>query len=307
MILILSDLFDLSTNSVIEWLNFYKKKYFRINAQDNLDIDFIGTDVILKTATSSVKLSEINSFWYRRGYLNYKGDSTNISQFDNLQEIEINNVLQFIYYKLNKSKHLNSIHNADVNKLIVNDIARELNISTPIDFIFSNFDSLKDKIQNESTQNITKVISGRCTQEFNDFIIFNYTKEIDVNSIKTKTFFPSLIQNKIEKKYELRVFYLDGQFYSMAIFSQKDTQTNIDFRNYNDTKPNRSVPFKLPNEIEVKLDLLMKKLGLNSGSIDMIVTPKNEFVFLEVNPVGQFGMISFPCNYNLEKLISNFL
>jgi D-alanine-D-alanine ligase-like ATP-grasp enzyme len=51
----------------------------------------------------------------------------------------------------------------------------------------------------------------------------------------------------------------------------------------------------------------MNKLDLNCGSIDMIVTPKNEYVFLEVNPVGQFGMVSYPCNYNLEKKIAEYL
>ena len=30
-------------------------------------------------------------------------------------------------------------------------------------------------------------------------------------------------------------------------------------------------------------------------------------VFLEVNPVGQFGMVSLPCNYQLEKRIAQYL
>jgi len=46
---------------------------------------------------------------------------------------------------------------------------------------------------------------------------------------------------------------------------------------------------------------------LNSGSIDILVTPNNEYVFLEVNPVGQFGMVSQPCNYYLEKRIAERL
>ncbi len=51
----------------------------------------------------------------------------------------------------------------------------------------------------------------------------------------------------------------------------------------------------------------MDKLDLNCGSIDMIVNTKNEFIFLEVNPVGQFGMVSEPCNYFLEKKVAEFL
>jgi glutathione synthase/RimK-type ligase-like ATP-grasp enzyme len=120
-------------------------------------------------------------------------------------------------------------------------------------------------------------------------------------------FFPSLLQINIPKRYELRIFYLAGKFYSMAIFSQQDTQTQLDFRNYNREKPNRNVPYQLPKEIENKLDLFMKAMDLDTGSIDMIVTPELEYVFLEVNPVGQYDMVSVPCNYFLHEKIAKYL
>ena len=51
----------------------------------------------------------------------------------------------------------------------------------------------------------------------------------------------------------------------------------------------------------------MNLIGLNTGSIDMILTPEGDYYFLEVNPVGQFGMISHPCNFYLEEKVANFL
>ena len=51
----------------------------------------------------------------------------------------------------------------------------------------------------------------------------------------------------------------------------------------------------------------MKHLGLNTGSIDMIVTPEREYVFLEVNPAGNIEMVSKNCNYPIEQEIANFL
>jgi ATP-GRASP peptide maturase of grasp-with-spasm system len=253
-------------------------------------------------------LSDINSFWYRRGYLNLTNRyTTKNSEFSYLQSIEINKLLEFIYYQLNKLRHLNSFKSSIVNKLIVNDLARSLKITTPNDFIFSTKSSLSAVISSPNDQFITKVISGHCVQEFNSGTIYNYTNLVDINNLDSTSFFPSLVQNYVPKKYELRIFFLDNKFYTMAIFSQKDNQTNVDFRNYNDEKPNRTVPYKLPKEIENSLHLLMNKLDLNCGSIDMIVTPKNEYVFLEVNPVGQFGMVSYPCNYNLEKKIAEYL
>lgn len=142
----------------------------------------------------------------------------------------------------------------------------------------------------------------------NDFYC-NYTETVSDEFIDTLNddFFPSLIQQQLDKAYELRIFYLHGNYYSMAIFSQSDQQTCVDFRKYNDKKPNRTVPFCLPSCIEEKIKCFMMTMNLNSGSIDMIVTKKNDYVFLEVNPVGQFGMVSGPCNYRLEKEIATYL
>ena len=51
----------------------------------------------------------------------------------------------------------------------------------------------------------------------------------------------------------------------------------------------------------------MKKSNLDTGSIDIVVTKKEEYVFLEVNPVGQFGWVSSNCNYYLEEKVANYL
>jgi len=93
----------------------------------------------------------------------------------------------------------------------------------------------------------------------------------------------------------------------MAIFSQNNPKTSIDFRHYDRELPNRSIPFKLPVDIKDKLIMLVKILNVNSGSIDLVVTQEGKYIFLEVNPIGQFGMVSLPCNYYLEKKIANFL
>jgi len=90
----------------------------------------------------------------------------------------------------------------------------------------------------------------------------------------------------------------------MAIFSQGDSQTELDFRRYNYDKPNRVTPFRLPVELELKLKKLADHFELKTGSFDLIRTQDNNYVFLEVNPGGQFGMVSYPCNYFLEKQIA---
>ncbi|MGH9762966.1 MAG: hypothetical protein ACREAC_19250, partial [Blastocatellia bacterium] len=69
----------------------------------------------------------------------------------------------------------------------------------------------------------------------------------------------------------------------------------------------RTVPYRLSCDLESRLAALMKAVNLDTGSIDMVRTVDGRFVFLEVNPVGQFGMVSQPCNYYLERKLAKAL
>jgi glutathione synthase/RimK-type ligase-like ATP-grasp enzyme len=93
----------------------------------------------------------------------------------------------------------------------------------------------------------------------------------------------------------------------MAIFSQNDEKTIVDWRNYNHDRPNRKIPFKLPLEVENNIRKFIKASGLNTGAIDMVVTKGRKYVFLECNPNGQISMVSEHCNYFIEKYIADYL
>ena len=166
----------------------------------------------------------------------------------------------------------------------------------------------------ECTQNIQKII----TKSFSEYRFFMKYKTVyayfkgpllfvDFNSFNDINFSQSLFQQYIPKKYEIRSFYLKGQFRSMAIFSQQNEKTKLDFRNYDQERPNRNVPYNLPKSLEQKLHKLMLKLDINCGSMDIIVTPDDQYYFLEVNPFGQFQWLSKGCNYFLERMIAKNL
>jgi len=194
------------------------------------------------------------------------------------------------------------------NENIVLDKARQLGLLTP-ERLTTNFLQELIDFKSKVGKVITKTYWAPLQYDEGDYWIPMYTEEITDSIIEKlpPKFGISYFQEKIDKKYELRVFYLKGEFYTMAIFSQQDEQTQVDFRKYNHKKPNRTVPFKLHKEIDNKLDKLMDSLDLDCGSIDIVVDKNNNYYFLEVNPVGQFGMTSYPCNYYLEKRIAKYL
>jgi len=104
---------------------------------------------------------------------------------------------------------------------------------------------------------------------------------------------PVAFQVYVEKRLELRITIVGDIIFPAEIHSQEYEDTKIDWRHLSLTPD--AVPthekHTLPDEISSKLLLLMKHLGLVFGCIDMILTPDGEYVFLEVNPAGQWGWI----------------
>lgn len=309
MVLIISNNTDISTLHVIEWLEYLNIKWFRINAQDKISLKFIKNDIEIVKKNKSYKVSNITSVWYRRGEISVDYfNISNLSYDANIEpalvsflEKEAHDLKNYFHFILTQKKTLNTIFNGSVNKLIVSELAEKNKLLVPKSYLIDTkeeFNKIEEKL-------ITKTICGNPSISFKDSNAIMYTTKIE--SIEHDSFYPSLFQEQILKKYELRVFYLNGRFYSMAIFSQKNVQTQVDFRQYDLDKPNRTVPYNLPKELEKKLDKLMRELNLNSGSIDLIKGTDNQYYFLEVNPIGQFGMVSYPCNYNIEKEIANYL
>jgi hypothetical protein len=93
---------------------------------------------------------------------------------------------------------------------------------------------------------------------------------------------PGIFQEFVAKAFELRVTIFGRTCIAARIFNQDA----VDWRVGQHTMSIE--PFQLPNAIEAKLLALMDALGLVMGSLDMIVTPDGEYVFLEINEQGQF-------------------
>ena len=66
-------------------------------------------------------------------------------------------------------------------------------------------------------------------------------------------------------------------------------------------------PCELPPEIVKKLLQAMRIWDLQFGAIDMILTPKGDYVFLEVNPSGKWGWIEAITGMPISKAIADLL
>jgi ATP-GRASP peptide maturase of grasp-with-spasm system len=319
LIVIVSEDYDQSTASVIEWLLSLGAEFVRINTDLHIVAEAVdiadASQTVIRVGDKRIPLEDIKSIWFRRGNFNLRFPDLPIPEdfiFKNdlLRNVysELLTTRDYINYKLLNRTVLGN-HSVHINKLIVLDKARKSGLQVPHTLLTSRKDQLL-RFKEQHKEIICKAIS-EAVQFHNEAVgvMLNYTQCVTDETIEKldDTFHISLFQNKIEKKYELRIFYLDGDFYPMAIFSQLDSRTSLDFRKYNWTKPNRNVPYNLPPRIKESIESLMKSLDLNTGSVDMAVDINNNYIFFEVNPVGQYGMTSTPCNYNLDKKIAEYL
>lgn len=318
MILIKSIAEDLSTTEVVKWILHLNGSFCRLNDVTKIKrINYIDRNFIIEDNKGNIiDFSDVKSYWYRRGdYIN-KNDFvlTKNDRFDeyHLKHLKVEFKCLFDYFVNYVKKNIYSIGDSNLgtnlNKLLVNEVAKEIGFNIPEFIITSKKTDLWKFIQKHK-RIITKAIN-------NTFFLHNafttyiaYTQRITQDTIKMipDNFLATFFQEEVPKSLEIRTFYIKNSVYSMAIFSQIDKKTEVDFRRYNHIKPNRTVPFKLPIDIEIKLVELMNKLHLESGSIDFIYGKDKKIYFLEINPIGQFGMLSYPCNYNLEKKIARHL
>jgi ATP-GRASP peptide maturase of grasp-with-spasm system len=331
MLLILSDEDDLSTNQVIDWLRYYAIPWHRLSSASELQLQHLeikedGIHFTLKVSEPQRKApdayihsSAITAYWYRRGSITLAQNTINpapseesviariISNICRHIKQENTKIPQLLHLWFKTLKHLGSYFENDTNKLYNLFLASHLGLSVPGTLVTNSKVRFMD-FQKKSGLCVVKALDRAGFQAGSSIGIGNTTCVVDESALKEMpdSFGYTLFQQFIDKAYDLRVFYLDGKFYSSAILSQSNEQTKIDFRNYDPVQPNRIVPYQLPAILEIKLHSLMQILGLKSGSIDLVRGRAEDYYFLEINPIGQYAFSGTRCNYHLDKHIAHY-
>jgi glutathione synthase/RimK-type ligase-like ATP-grasp enzyme len=115
-----------------------------------------------------------------------------------------------------------------------------------------------------------------------------------------------VFQEQIPKQWELRVVYVNGKVFVGALDASVYDTSKVDWR-----KPGVDIGvwqhYDLPEQVLRRLQIFMDKLGLLFGALDFIVTPSGEYVFLEVNPIGEWGMLEKDLDLPIASAIADTL
>lgn len=107
----------------------------------------------------------------------------------------------------------------------------------------------------------------------------------DLDDLDGLALAPMIFQERVDKLRELRVVYVAGRCFAGSLEAIGD-----DWR-----KPTAAPPRwqrdRLPDDVAAGLDALMRALGLGFGVADVLRARDGSHAFLEVNPVGEWGML----------------
>jgi len=187
---------------------------------------------------------------------------------------------------------INPVNNAKIVscKLLQLKIASEVGLKTPETLVSNDPLKIKEFIQ---VFNKDRVIYKTLYPLFwlnEKEMRLTYTKEVTLDDLpldSTLQSTPGIFQRKILKSYELRLTFFGDYVVPVKIHSQVHPKGILDWRHV----PTHELvveKIELPTVIYNSCRKFMKHFGIVFGAFDFIVTPENEYYFLEINEQGQF-------------------
>ncbi|HHT1318533.1 TPA: hypothetical protein ACTYC6_004616 [Klebsiella michiganensis] len=305
-VLILSSMYDFSTDLVVQRLENNGDNFIRLNKEQLSDyeifLDPINTILRVKGEYVDVETSNVKSVWFRQPVFlrNTPGRSIDINEQLSLSQWNafLRGLMVFDKaYWMNWPQATYAAESKPYQLMI----AKKIGFSVPQTIISNSlgFEKLP------STKFIIKSMDTVLLKE-NDDCYFTYTSKAnpaDFTLDKTKQA-PITFQEYIEDKLDVRVTIVGSKVYAVAIKSNGNAISD-DWRTLK-KEDLEYIDIELPVRIKKLCIEYVKLLGLNYGAIDFIKT-KDEYIFIEINPTGEWGWLSNDkreIDYDIAKKLS---
>jgi hypothetical protein len=157
-----------------------------------------------------------------------------------------------------------------------------------------------------------RIISKQANKAFHSTVghgFIRYTELVttrDIAHAHAIAYCPMIFQAYVPKRVELRITVVGRRVFAAEIHSQLTNHTRHDWRRY-DHGQTPHLPHELPAELERRCVRLVERLGLRYGAIDMVLTPDGRYVFIEINPNGQYLWIEEEAGLPIGDAIGELL
>ncbi len=186
-------------------------------------------------------------------------------------------------------------------------VAQEVGLKIPKTVVSNDPKVIRRAYDSFGQMVIKPTRSGHFREGGEEFAIFtSLINDEHLESLKDAKWAPSIYQELIIKHYDIRVTFVGSQIFSAAIHSQTDPAATVDWRKTeNPELPHSKID--LPIDLTERLRHLMRRLDLEFGCIDLVLTPNNEYIFLEVNPSGQWLWLDDQLKLGISDAVADWL
>lgn len=271
------------------------ERVIRLNTEDFLNnilytFDGNGFYIDLYDSKRNFHSSEICTVWYRRPI-----NSKILCEDPGVQKFISGQIEQFLnglYYILGDGVlWINDIKNnlSAKNKLYQLYIANKVGFKTPNVIISNNKEKVRSFIYDNKTicnKSLTVPYYEFQGEEHPYMTRIIHREDIEKN-LESISVCPTMFQEYIEKKYDIRVVVFGDNIFAFAIYSQENELSKVDVRGLSPLMVKHQY-IELPEDINERIKQFMKKQNLYFSSIDLILAKDNEYYFIENNCNGQW-------------------
>jgi glutathione synthase/RimK-type ligase-like ATP-grasp enzyme len=322
-LLIFSSKVDIATDYVILKLEKLGARFFRINAEDfplevcaslTVNNSAAGPELQwLAAINKHIALSKVRSVWFRRHRMApMPAEMEKAHQEYCLREADwfIKGLIYSLDNKNPEVRWMNHPGRAQFaeSKIYQLSVARTLGLRVPKTLVSNDPSAVRGFWNESGGRMIGKPLrlgyfdfGDRQTCVFTTLIAQEHL--LDTEAIQLA---PVIYQELIPKACDIRVTIVGRELFSASIDSQSVPSARVDWRQSETEDLPHSV-HQLPQDIQAKCLAYMDALGLSFGALDLVLTPHNEYVFLEVNSSGQWVWIEDKLNLPISETIAEWL
>lgn len=270
--------------------------------------------MILACEKQKLDLNEVSAVWYRRIAI---GAKIPLEMDKQLRQASLQESRTTIAGAISgiKGFHLDKVANIRLaqNKQLQLQVAMEVGLDIPRTLITNNSEAVKQFAQQCELGIVTKMQSSFAVYDSwgREKVVFtNPVTAEDIKNLDGLHLCPMTFQELVPKALELRTIIVGKQVFTAAVDSQILPKARYDWRRQGVALLHDWVSYDLPEDIEKKLVKLMNYFRLNYGAIDIILTPDSRYVFLEINPVGEFFWLEqcpgLPISQKIAEVLLTF-
>lgn len=313
-ILIITNENDITADFIVKQLKNKKASFYRLNTNQlgqfiDLCFDINKNEFLIldKALSERVDITHIKAVYFRRPELSIDRNGLSDGEFNFIQN-ELFYTLEGLYKLLDGAFWLNNVRDIrnSENKIYQLLIAQKIGLAIPNSIITNNKERALAFYETQNDCIIKPIKSGLVmANEKEEGVIFTNKIKLDVNNAERIEASPIYLQQHIEKKGDIRITIVGKEIFPAFIHSQDFDASKTDWRRAN--HPLGHSHINIPDSIKDLCLRLTKELNLNFAAIDFILDTQENFIFLEINPNGQWAWIEKRLNYNISESIANLL